>query len=209
MGRPQGKHNEDYEQKREALLEKLGPRLVATADRASFREMAAFARVSVPTLRHYFTDRNGVIRAWLEWKGGRGRQYLTTLSWSDEDFAASIRSMLAFVAMGMDRGRVIELHIVGLAEGLTNPSLGPTYLQSILEPTLAAAEARLSTHMQRGEMRQVDVRAAALALLSPLILAMLHQRDLGGETLRCLNVDAFIESHAGAFVLAYGAQPAR
>lgn len=206
MGRPQGKQNVDYVEKRDALLDKLGPRLVTTSERASFREMAAFAEVSVPTLRHYFGDRNGVVRAWLERKGVRGKQHLDALSETQEDFAHSIRSMLSFVAMGMERGRVIELHIVGLAEGLTNPALGPTYLQSILEPTLAAAERRLSTHIQRGEMRETDVRTAALALLSPLILALLHQRDLGGREVRRLDIDEFIDSHASAFIMAYRAR---
>ncbi len=204
MGRPQGKHNEDYEQKRAALLEKLGPRIVDTAERASFRELAALAGVSVPTLRHYFGDRNGLLRAWLELKGRLGAHHLTTLSSTDDDFATSVRSMLRYTAVGMDRGRVIELHTVGLAEGLTNPALGPTYLQAILEPTLAAAEMRLAAHIDRGEMRTTDIRSAALSLLSPLLLAILHQRDLGGDKVRCLDLDAFIEAHSTGFVRAYG-----
>jgi hypothetical protein len=46
-------------------------------------------------------------------------------------------------------------------------------------------------------------RGAALMLLSPIILAMLHQRDLGGEKVRCLDVDAFVATHADAFIRAY------
>ncbi len=209
MARPLGAHNQDYEQKRQELLERLGPRLVSgSGERASFREMAAFAKVSVPTLRHYFGDRPGVIVAYLEWRGTLGAPYLAQVATTEEPFAASIRSFLAYTAAGLDRARVIELHIVGLTEGLTNPELGPVYLQSILEPTLAAAEARLRLHIERGEMRESDVRGAALMLLSPMILALLHQRDLGGERVRCLDIDAFVDSHAGVFIRAYEATPA-
>jgi AcrR family transcriptional regulator len=205
MARPLGAQNQDYAHKRQALLERLGPRLVASGvERASFREMALVAGVSVPTLRHYFTDREGVIGAYLEWMGQLGAPHLAAMANTDQGFAASIRSMLNTALYGLDRARVIELHIVGLTEGLTNQTLGPAYLQSILEPSLAAAEARLSQHIERGEMRDVDVRTAALGLLSPVILAMLHQRELGGEAIRCLDVAAFAEAHADAFIRAYG-----
>jgi AcrR family transcriptional regulator len=206
MGRPAGVHNEDYDEKRAALLDRVTARLVAVgADRASFREMAATAGVSVPTLRHYFGDRQGLIRAWMAWRGGQGAPYLAELATTTEPFDLSIRTMLEFVALGLERGRVVELHVVGLMEGLTNPALGPSYLTSILEPTLQAAEQRLALHAERGEMRAVDLRAAALALLSPLILAVLHQRDLGGRSVRCLDISAFIATHAEAFVRAYRA----
>jgi AcrR family transcriptional regulator len=204
MARPLGAHNQDYEQKRQELLGRLGPRLVAGGvERASFREMAAVAKVSVPTLRHYFANRTGVIVAYLEWRGAQGAPHLALVATTDEPFATSIRSLLAYTAAGLDRARVIELHVVGLTEGLTNPELGPVYLQSILEPSLVAAEARLRLHIERGEMRDTDVRGAALMLLSPVILAMLHQRDLGGEKVRCLDVDAFVGTHADAFIRAY------
>jgi AcrR family transcriptional regulator len=204
MPRPKGAHNQAYEQKRQELLERLGPRLVASGvERASFREMAAVANVSVPTLRHYFANRTGVIIAYLEWRGAQGLPHFAHVRTTDEPFAASIRSLLAYTVAGLDRARVIELHIVGLTEGLTNPELGPVYLQSILEPALAAAETRLCLHIERGEMRDIDVRGAALMLLSPIILAMLHQRDLGGEKVRCLDVDTFIATHADAFIRAY------
>jgi AcrR family transcriptional regulator len=206
MGRPAGVHNEDYDEKRAALLERVTARLVEVgAERASFREMAAATGVSVPTLRHYFGDRQGLIRAWMDWRGGQGAPYLAALAATDEPFAASIRTMLDFVALGLERGRVVELHVVGLMEGLTNPALGPAYLKTILEPTLQAAERRLALHVARGEMHAVDVRTAALALLSPLILAVLHQRDLGGKAVRCLDLPVFIATHAEAFVRAYRA----
>jgi len=208
MGRPHGTHNEDYEEKRKLLLERMSGRMVAPTERASFRELAAAAGVSMPTLRHYFKDRNGVVAAWLAWKGSLGKPHLDVVARTDDDFATSIRSLMVYVRAGMDYGRVNELHVVGLTEGLTNPPLGPAYLQSILEPTLAATETRLAGHQTRGEMRKdVSVRTAALALLSPIILAVLHQRDLGGSTLRCLDMEDFYEAHAAAFVRAYGTQP--
>lgn len=203
MGRPQGSQNEDYDEKRQAILERLSGRIVSISERASFRDLAASAGVSVPTLRHYFRDREGLLAAWLEWKGGLGAPHLELVKKPGPDFESSVLDLLSYIVNGLSFGRVIELHSVGLAEGLTNPMLGPAYLQSILEPTLAAAEERLQAHIGKGQMRPVDVRSAALSLVSPVLLAVLHQRDLGGKAVRCLDVDEFVAAHGAAFVKAY------
>jgi hypothetical protein len=52
-------------------------------------------------------------------------------------------------------------------------------------------------------MRIVDTRHAALALLSPVILALLHQAELGGAKDHPLDVDRFLSDHAAAFARAY------
>ena len=54
-----------------------------------------------------------------------------------------------------------------------------------------------------GEMRVADLRHAAMSLLAPLLLAILHQRELGGTTVRQMDLETFMDDHAAAFVRAY------
>ena len=42
-----------------------------------------------------------------------------------------------------------------------------------------------------------------MSLLAPLLLAILHQRELGGTSVRQMDLDGFLEDHASAFVRAY------
>ena len=51
-------------------------------------------------------------------------------------------------------------------------------------------------------MRVVDLRHPAMSLLAPLLRAILHQRELGGTTVRHLDLGTFMDDHAAAFVRA-------
>ena len=208
MARTSGSRNRDYDDKRLALLKRLGPRLSdLSRARPSFREMAGAAGVSVPTLRHYFTDREGVLQAYLVWQGGESARYRPLVATTEDPFEHSIRRLLHGSAFGLrDMGR-IGTHVVGLTEGLHNARVGPSYLQATLEPLLASVEQRLTLHVARGEMRAVDLRHAAISLLAPLLLAILHQRELGGASVRQLDLDRFLDDHAAAFVRAHAADP--
>lgn len=210
MARTSGSRNRDYDEKRLALLRRLDPRLSdLSIARPSFREMAGAAGVSVPTLRHYFTDREGVVQAYLVWQGSESARYRPLVATTEDPFPQSIRRVLHGSAFGLkDMGR-IRTHVVGLTEGLHNDRVGPSYLQATLEPLLASVEQRLTLHVARGEMRPVDLRHAAISLVAPLLLAILHQRELGGTSVRQMDLDRFLEDHASAFVRAYTAETAK
>ena len=66
-------------------------------------------------------------------------------------------------------------------------------------------QARLERHIAEGQMRRSDTRAAALMLLSPLLVAVLHQDQLGGRQAHALELHSLAEELAGAFVRAYRA----
>jgi hypothetical protein len=115
----------------------------------------------------------------------------------------SLRAFLSRVVVGWTQGFVSDLHRIGLAEGLRNARTALDYLNDVLEPTLQALEARLEGHAARGEIVGCQPRHAALMLLSPLLLALLHQHDLGGTRCRPLSIDALIDEHVKVFVRAY------
>ena len=204
MGRHSGSRNSDFEQTRKTLLSAVRERLRADGGlKTNFQELAATAGVSTTTLRHYFGSRQGLVKAILEHDLTEGAPYLLatatqgplTLRESLEDFAMNLR-------VGFEFG-VLRSHELGLSEGLGDQLVGPAYLNNVLEPTILATESRFSRLIAVGAMPPCDVRIAALTFLSPLLLAAMHQRALGGCELRRLDMEAFSQEHIERFLKAY------
>ena len=114
----------------------------------------------------------------------------------------SLPLLLKMILMGLRHG-VLDIHAVGLAVGMRDAIVGPAYLQQILEPTLRAVETRLEHHVQSGELQPCDLRIAALSLISPLLLAAIHQNGLGGHAVRALSLDQLCDELASRFIRAY------
>ncbi len=209
MGRPPGSRNAGFDQRRAELLRGVRARLMEPdGARASFRELSSAAGVGPATMRHYFGTRIGVLEAALEQIHTEGLPYLMRVTQPpDAPLRESIEPLMKMVIFGM-RGGLGQVHALGLAAGLRDPDLGPAYLDRVLEPTLQAFEARLAHHAARGELRPgVDLRVAALALLSPILLGMLHQQELSGVRCRPLDADALLEAHLDAWLRGYGRDP--
>ena len=189
MGRPEGRTNADFDAKRDALALRVLGALSEGEAGASMRELAAACEVTPPTLRHYFGDRDGAVRAALAMARRLGSEHLLRIATAD---LGPARPALAAALDDLLRGwidhGVGRLHELGLQVGLGHASLGPAYLEEILEPTLQAFEARVALHVARGELAVADIRHATLALIGPLVLALLHQRELGGQRCRALDL---------------------
>lgn len=213
MGRPIGSKNAEYARRRAALLDAAMPRLLADQGATSFNEIAAAVGVSVPTLRHYFADRPGLIAAALRHQQSRGAPHLARVAApSSADLGTSLAQFLGELALAWRTFGVGRLFAGGLAMGLRDTAAGPAYLDGILEPTLVAVEARLRAHAEVGALRvapddAAGLRAAALSLLAPVVLALLHQDALGGAACRALDVPTYVQVHVDGFVRAYGADP--
>ncbi|MEM9453866.1 MAG: TetR/AcrR family transcriptional regulator [Myxococcota bacterium] len=205
MGRTAGTRNPGYEDKRRALCGAVIPRLLESGSTASMRELATAAEVSVPTLRHYFGDREGVVVAAMgEWMR-RGRPYLEVTRQATRDgLRPSLMAMMATLLEGWRRFGVGRIYDTGLAMGLGHAVIGPSYVDHLLEPLLQAVEGRLQQHREWGELGDFDLRFAALSLVSPVVLALLHQDGLGGSGCRPLDMEAFVGAHVDGFVRAYG-----
>lgn len=205
MARLTGARNSDYDARRNDLIVKVRDRLaVQDGHPPSFRELALAAAVSVATLRHYFGTREQLVRAVFAASRGTGERHLARARASEcEGLEPSLRLFLDRVVQGWTVGQVGVLHRIGLSEGLRSPGTGLDYLVDILEPILQALEVRLVGHIEAGTMVKADTRHAALMLLSPIVLALLHQHDLGGTRCRPLDLAALIEEHLKVFVRAY------
>ena len=207
MGRTAGARNADFEERRNALIQKARECLARqSGEPPSFRELALAAGVSVPTLRHYFGNRELLIKSVFAFYLDGGQRHLARARAPEGtavDLAVGLTQFLNRVVVGWTHGHVGSLHRIGLAEGLRSPATALSYLMDVLEPTLQALEQRLRAEIDRGAMVDADTRHAALLLLSPVLLALLHQHDLGGTRCRPLAVPALIDEHVKVFIRAY------
>jgi AcrR family transcriptional regulator len=204
MARVKGSRNADYEKERARLLEAARLRLLAPdGAQASFRELAEAAEVSTATLRHYFGSREALVMEVMADMHRRGLPYLLASATEPHGpVRESLQWFLQTLLTGWRLG-VGAVHAFGLSAGLGHETLGPAYVKELLEPTLQAAEARLARHIADGELRRCDVRHAALELVCPVVLGLLHQLQLSGASCRPLDVERFLADHLDTFLRAH------
>lgn len=207
MGRTPGSRNADYDEQRQELARKV-MHLVLTPEgvRSSLREMASASGVSVATLKHYFADREGVLRAVIE---SMWRQSLPYLAIAGTPSSPDVRESLSELLTGLRTAWTVHgvgpLQATSLGAGLVSPGLGPAYVEFVMEPLLQAAEMRIRRHVELGHLAPCNERYAALELMSPVVLGLLHQDSLSGRSCRPLDVDDFVARHLDAFLAAHPA----
>lgn len=209
MARPPGARNADHDHTRAALARAAAGALLDPAGQPrSLNALAAAVGVAVPTLKHYFGDHDGVVDAALAQARADGERHLASQRHPGGlRLPDSVDVYCAAVEGGWQVG-VGALFTAGLSLGLGHAARGPAAVNHLLEPTLQALEARLGVHADRGELRAgADLRMASLALLSPLLMALLHQGPLGGAGCRPLDVGAFSAAHRAAWLAGWGAAP--
>lgn len=201
MARVTGTRNGDYDESKRRLLATLSA-AAQQGDIAalSHRELAAVAKVSVATLRHYFGSRSELFAELMAFMHEQGAMHLEQAATRPiDDVNESLDWLLRSIVLGWKFG-VAGLHRFGLVAGMGDPQLGPAYVNHILEPALQACEARLSRHIANGQLAPCDVRHAALRLISPLLLGLIHQDGLFGSTCRPLDLDAFLDDLRSHFI---------
>jgi AcrR family transcriptional regulator len=194
MPRPAGRRNADYDAKRAQLVAALADATLATpAMRPSLRQWAQACGVTEPTLKHYFGDREGVAIAILEEIGVRAQTFIAAVSQPAPDPAHAIDAYIALSKAGIGNGVFARAHCFGIVEGVAHPEVGAAYLVHLLEPSLAALESRLGPHFAPGGGAS-ERRAAALLLFAPLLLAVVHQQALAGQTVAPMDVNAVFDA---------------
>jgi hypothetical protein len=123
------------------------------------------------------------------------------------DVRASLMQFLKGLSVAWFRHKVGPMYASTLAVGLGNRPVGPAFVNHVLEPLLQTGESLLRQHVERGELIIEDARHASLSLLSPVVLALLHQDSLLGSQCRPLDVPKMLETHVDAFLRAFSASP--
>ncbi len=207
MARTTGSRNLDYDEERLKLAQRVAESLVQTDGlQCSFREMATSAQVSVATLKHYFRDRSGVIRAVFEhWRAASAPHLALASTPLRGDLRGSLFAFLSRFKAAWFRYGVGQIQATALGSALSVSRTGESYVNFVLEPLLQAAENLLRRHVELGELEACDERIASLQLLSPVFLGLLHQDSLGGAQCRPLDFESFLQTHLDAFLRAYPA----
>lgn len=203
--RTYGAKNADHEAKRARMVQAIAPVVMQAAPaRPSLREMAKAASVSVNNLRHYFGTREGLLEAVFEAMGVAGEPYMRrALSFCELSARDGLRKLVGEYVEAWTPHQIGGLHRSGISEGLGSDSLGPAYVEHILEPTLTVVEEMLEAWCARGELEIADLRAAAISFMAPIMLALIHQRGLGGVECRPLEFEPFLDAHVAGFVRGY------
>ncbi|KPP81539.1 MAG: TetR family transcriptional regulator [Oceanicaulis sp. HLUCCA04] len=174
------------------LLDMLS--VAAIADRSgpvSLRQFAIRAGVSEPTLRHFFTNRQGVVIAILHHFARQANSWLGRSAEPVADLGESVKGYLDLALQGFDNSLFVQAHAFALVESIHDPVVARAYLDIVVEPSLKAIETRLAPGIDPDGNHPDRVRHGALALYSTMLFAILHQRLLHGDESRPLAMDAF------------------
>jgi AcrR family transcriptional regulator len=197
MPRPAGARNHDFDLKRAALLDALTDfALSADLRRPSLRQFALAVHQSEPTLRHYFTDRQGLVIEILENIGRRATPLWAMVAMPAADQATALEEYFRISEAGMRVGGFIRAHAFGLIEGLADEAAGKAYLEKVLEPALKSVSDKLRA-TPGGPKTEASLRAAALATLSPMLVMSLHQELLGGAESAPIDIGETMTSLRG------------
>jgi AcrR family transcriptional regulator len=200
MSRPSGSRNADFGESRTAILDRIVHAVASRPASSTFAELAAASGVSRATLRHYFRTREELLRAMLEHmrvlsaRAGAAHPVSPALS-LEEALRLALHQLVFAWRVGVG-----ALLAAGLVWGLGHDDLGPAYVANLLEPLLASFEGHIASRLTDSDFDARDARHAALALVSPVLVALLHQEALRGARCRPLDVDVFIESHLQHFL---------
>ncbi|MBL8921868.1 MAG: TetR/AcrR family transcriptional regulator [Myxococcaceae bacterium] len=208
MGRSTGSLNRDHAETRAELARKVAQLLLSSGGSLpSLQKLADGAGVDPGTLRHYFADRRGVVKAAMETLLPLGDdQKARALALATLPVREALVTLLSRVANAWG-GLLGNMHATGFVEGTVDAGLGQTYVTTMLEPTLATVEVLLERFASRNMLVLADVRVGALALLSPVLLACFHQFQLQGRACRPLDLTAFVEQHVDGFLRGYASTP--
>ncbi len=191
--------------KEELLAELAG---IAVAERSapvSLRQFAIKAGVSEPTLRHYFTDRQGVVIAIIGFFADGARDWLRRSAEPAGSVEEAVRGYSGLALEGADTDTFAQAHAFALVESIHDPLVARAYLDLIVEPSLRAIEARLAPSLDPDGAHPDRVRHGAISLYAPILIAVVHQRLLRGAEARPLDMGAFFDDLGALF--AHGLKP--
>jgi len=187
MARTPGARNYNFGMKRGALIDSaIELALQGEISRPSLRQFAISAETSEPTLRHYFSDRKGLVIAIMEEIGERTRPLWQDLAAPAESVDEAVKACFHHALTRITDDQFVRMHAFGLIEGVADPSAGQAYLKFILEPSLDCIRQKLAaTPGASGDA--AELQTAALAIFSPVIMFCLHQHLLGGRIVAPLD----------------------
>ncbi|MEM5515970.1 hypothetical protein WNY37_03345 [Henriciella sp. AS95] len=191
MSRPAGVRNQDFEEKKEALVKAVADYVQSPGiESPSFRQMAIAADTSEPTLRHYFGDRSGVLVAVFKHISETVAHYRESVAEPGDSLRGSVDSYLDSVSQYRRDARYIEAHGLGIRESMVDEAARKAYLDYILTPGIEAIKHKLKGS-PNGPKTPEAAHSAAVMLMASSIFAILYQELLNGKEHAPLDVDKY------------------
>ena len=188
MPRPPGTRNQDFANKKHALVEKLTEYLLSdNVELPSFRQMAIAAETSEPTLRHYFGDRSGVIATVMAHAGQLAEPMRAIVRQPAASIEEAIQTFHQLIIQFRESSRFIAGHAFGLRESMSDPLARKAYLQYIVEPNIDCVAERL-VKSRGGPTNFQTARSLAMMLMSSSMFMVMHQNLLDGVEHKPINV---------------------
>lgn len=159
----------------------------------SLRQFAIKAGVSEPTLRHYFSDRKGVVIAIIGYFADGAREWLERSAEPGATLTDAVQGYAALAVEGARSDLFAQAHAFAFVESIHDRDVARAYLDLIIEPSLNALERRLAPSVDPDGAAPETVRHAALFLYAPVLVAVLHQRLLAGEDTRPLDMARYFQ----------------
>jgi AcrR family transcriptional regulator len=165
----------------------------------SLRQFAIKAGVSEPTLRHYFSDRQGVVIAIIGFFADGARDWIERSAQPADSVVEAVNGYADLAMEGADTDVFAQAHAFALVESIHDPVVARAYLDLVIEPSLQAIENRMRASVDPDGQDPDRVRHSALALYGTVLIAVLHQRLLRGGEARPLDMAGFFGDLAALF----------
>jgi len=200
MARPAGVRNQDFEEKRIALLRKVTAYLLRDdVLKPSFRQLAIAADSSEPTLRHYFGNRSGVIVEAFRLIYRESEHLRDVLRQPEADCSRAVMGYLDYVETLAKNERYVQTHVLGIRESLEDEDVKEAYLTLFVGPGLEALAERLVKTPGPPDTED-EARSAAMMIISASVTMILHQEVLNGRKFMPMDRKAYLDQFGHWFL---------
>ena len=178
MARPAGVKNQDYEEKRVALLDAMiGHVEREDVVQPSLRQLAIAAGVSDINLKHYFGDRRGVVIALFKHMRDTTRQVRAAIRSPFETVSGAIEDYVRLASQAGTDAPYIRRHVFALREAIADSDVYGHYVVEILEPAAMAMSERLVASSKGAMTPEAAHQAGTHIVFNSMFLAMQKAMD--------------------------------
>ena len=189
MARPAGVRNQDFEEKRIALLRKVTAYLLRDdVLKPSFRQLAIAAG-----------NRSGVIVEAFRLIHEESEHLRDFLRQPETDCAHAVRGYLDYVQTLAENERYVQAHVLGIRESLEDDQVKEAYLNLFVGPGVEALAERLIKTPGPPETYE-DAQSAAMMIISASVTMILHQEVLNGRKFMPMDRKAYLEQFGHWFL---------
>tara|TARA_Y100001947_G_C10329777_1_gene300216 strand:- start:31 stop:705 length:675 start_codon:yes stop_codon:yes gene_type:complete len=178
MARPAGVKNQDYEEKRLALLDAM----IAYVEREdvvqpSLRQLAIASGVSDINLRHYFGDRRGVVIALFKHMRETSKDVRNVMRAPARTVSEAIESYVQLACSAGTDTPYIRRHVFALREAIADSEVYVRYVEEILDPAAAAVGKSLLESCDGAMTEAAAHQAGTHIVFNSMFLAMQRAMD--------------------------------